>query len=180
MQKNTLSISKERQHAWSQTKKTAYQITKNKAAGIDLTRQSAVFGGILGEIIGAVIGTATGALTMNLTGILMGFTAGILLGALTGLIIGMAVSKTAGTSGGASIGAYTGMGLGPVLGTIFGLMIPDSIRMSLNAQHLPVLNVLTSSRFETISFFAFLLCILGTMVGVWVSGKNYAPEKSIR
>ena len=71
----------------------------------------------------------------------------------------------------------TGMVLGPILGTIIGLFIPDSIRMSASTLQIPVLNAITSSRFETVSLFAFLFCILGTLVGVWVSGKNYKPQK---
>ena len=175
MQKNALSISKGRNRASSQIK----EATNSKGAiiGASLTQQSAVFGGILGEITGAIMGTLTGAITMNLTGILMGFTAGVMLGALAGSLIGIAVSQTAGRNGGPSIGAFTGMVLGPILGTIIGLFIPDSIRMSASTLQIPVLNAITSSRFETVSLFAFLFCILGTLVGVWVSGKNYKPQK---
>jgi hypothetical protein len=177
MQKNALSISKGRNRASSQIKETAYSNAKDTIIGIGFTQQSAVFGGILGEITGAIMGTLTGAITMNLTGILMGFTAGVMLGALAGSLIGIAVSQTAGRNGGPSIGAFTGMLLGPILGTIIGLFIPDSIRMSASTLQIPVLNAITSSRFETVSLFAFLFCILGTLVGVWVSGKNYKPQK---
>ncbi|HQV63653.1 MAG TPA: hypothetical protein PKV19_06590 [Anaerolineales bacterium] len=177
MQKNALSISKGRNRASSQIKETAYSNAKDTIIGIGFTQQSAVFGGILGEITGAIMGTLTGAITMNLTGILMGFTAGVMLGALAGSLIGIAVSQTAGSNGGPSIGAFTGMVLGPILGTIIGLFIPDSIRMSASTLQIPVLNAITSSRFETVSLFAFLFCILGTLVGVWVSGKNYKPQK---
>lgn len=177
MQKNALSISKGRNRASSQIKETAYSNAKDTIIGIGFTQQSAVFGGILGEITGAIMGTLTGAITMNLTGILMGFTAGVMLGALAGALIGIAVSQTAGSNGGPSIGAFTGMVLGPILGTIIGLFIPDSIRMSASTLQIPVLNAITSSRFETVSLFAFLFCILGTLVGVWVSGKNYKPQK---
>ena len=175
MQKNALSISKGRNRASSQIK----EATNSKGAiiGAGLTQQSAVFGGILGEITGAIMGTLTGAITMDLTGILMGFTAGVMLGALAGSLIGIAVSQTAGRNGGPSIGAFTGMVIGPILGTIIGLFIPDSIRMSASALQIPVLNAITSSRFEIVSLFAFLFCILGTLVGVWVSGKNYKPQK---
>ncbi len=176
MQKNALSVSKGRNRASSQIKETSYSNAKGTMIGVGFTQQSAVFGGILGEITGAIIGTLTGAITMNLTGILMGFTAGVMLGALAGSLIGIAVSQTAGSNGGPSIGAFTGMVLGPILGTIIGLFIPDSIRMSASTLQIPVLNAITSSRFETVSLFAFLFCILGTMVGVWVSGKNYKPQ----
>ena len=177
MQKNALSISKGRNRASSQIKETTNSNAKSTMVGVGFTQQSAVFGGILGEITGAIMGTLTGAITMNLTGILMGFTAGVMLGALAGSLIGIAVSQTAGSNGGPSIGAFTGMVLGPILGTIIGLFIPDSIRMSASTLQIPVLNAITSSRFETVSLFAFLFCILGTLVGVWVSGKNYKPQK---
>ena len=177
MQKNALSISKGRNRASSQIKETTNSNAKSTMVGVGFTQQSAVFGGILGEITGAIMGTLTGAITMNLTGILMGFTAGVMLGALAGSLIGIAVSQTAGRNGGPSIGAFTGMVLGPILGTIIGLFIPDSIRMSASTLQIPVLNAITSSRFETVSLFAFLFCILGTLVGVWVSGKNYKPQK---
>jgi len=170
MIKNTLSTSKGSQSVWP-----AY----SSLVEFNLPKQSALFGSILGEVTGAILGAATGALTMNLTGILMGFTAGVLLGALTGFIIGIIVARLAGTSGGPSIGAFAGMGLGALHGTAFGLIIPDSIRMSAGALQITLLNVITASRFETVSFFAFLFCILGSIVGVWVSGKNYTPEKKI-
>jgi len=142
-----------------------------------LTRQSAVLGGIVGEIAGAIIGTITGSLTMDLTGILMGFTAGVILGALAGILVGMVVSKTAGASGGPSIGAYTGMGVGAILGAMIGMLIPEPLRTSPTLLQMPVLETLASSRFETIAFFSFLFCLLGTAVGVWVSGKNYRPAR---
>ncbi len=170
MIKNTLSASEGSQPAWP-----AY----DSLVKFNLSKQSALFGSILGEVTGAILGAATGALTMNLTGILMGFTAGVLLGALTGFIVGIIVARLAGTSGGPSIGAFAGMGLGALHGTAFGFLIPDSIRMSAGALQITLLNVITASRFETISFFAFLFCIIGSIVGVWVSGKNYRPEKKI-
>ncbi|MBI5963120.1 MAG: hypothetical protein HY863_06580 [Chloroflexi bacterium] len=171
MTKNALSITEGSQSTWSQANETA----NDKPVDIGLIKQSALFGGILGEIAGAILGTVTGALTANLTGILMGFTAGIMLGSLTGLLIGIVVGRIAGDSGGPSIGAFSGMGFGAILGALFGLIIPESLRMSAGTMNTPVLNALTSSRFETVSLFAFLLCILGTLVGVWVSGKNYKP-----
>jgi hypothetical protein len=173
MSKTTLSISKGETHSWSQAKNTDYSNTKAK---VDLTQQSALYGGILGEVTGALIGALTGALTMNLTGTLLGFTAGIMLGALAGLIIGLIVSRVAGTSGGASIGAYSGMASGAALGVVTGLLIPESLRMSAKTLP-PLLNVLLSSRFETVALFGFLLCILGAMVGVWVGGRNYRHQK---
>ena len=170
MRKNTLSFANESHQNWSRTREIAL-----KTASANLTKQSVVLGGIIGEVAGAIIGSVTGALTMNLTGILMGFTVGVTLGALTGILTGAVVTKTAGTIGGPSIGTYSGMGFGAILGTLIGLIIPDSVRMSATILRTPVLNMLASSRFETVSLFAFLLCILGAMVGVWVSGKNYKP-----
>ena len=165
MQKNASFLTRESHHTWASTKTTS------------LTRQSAVLGGIIGEIAGAIIGTITGSMTMNLTGTLMGFTVGVILGSLAGIIVGVVVSKTAGASGGPSIGAYSGMGVGAIFGAMIGALVPDSIRMSPMLLQAPVLETLASSRFETVAFFAFLLCLLGTAVGVWVAGKNYKPVK---
>jgi len=114
---------------------------------------------------------------METIGTLMGFTAGVILGALAGILVGVVVSKTAGASGGPSIGAYSGMGTGAILGAMVGMVIPDTLRMSPILLGTPVLETLVSSRTETIAFFAFLFSILGTIVGVWVSGKNYRPER---
>jgi len=165
MQKNASFLARERTQAWAPTQTTS------------LTRQSAVTGAIVGEIAGAIIGTLTGFLTMDLTGALMGFTVGVILGAFAGILVGMVVSKTAGATGGPSIGAYTGMGTGAVLGAMIGMLIPDYLRTSPILQQTRVLETLASSRFETIAFFAFLLCLLGTAVGVWVAGKNYESAK---
>ena len=172
MQKNASSLTRDTQPVWTSTNDTDYS-TKT----VSLIQQSAVLGSIVGEIGGAMIGTVTGFLTMDLTGILMGFTAGVLLGALTGILVGMVVSKTAGASGRPSIGAYSGMGTGAFLGAVLGTFIPDAFRLAPMLQRTPVLETLASSRFETIAFFAFLLCLLGTAVGVWVGGKNYRPQK---
>lgn len=144
----------------------------------DLTNQSALYGGIVGELTGAVLGTITGSFAGTLTGVLMGFTIGVLLGAFSGFMIGLIVNFTAGTKGGPSIGAYTGMGSGALLGGAFGMLIPEAWRMSANTLHTPILNALTSSRFETVVLLSFLVCILGMIVGVWVSAKSYAPERS--
>lgn len=165
MQKNTSSLMRETHRTWVSTET------------VSLTRQNAILGGIVGEIGGAIVGTITGSLTMNLIGILMGFTVGVILGALTGIVVGVVVSKTAGTSGGPSIGAFSGMGVGAILGIMIGMVVPDAFRMSPILFETPVLETLASSRFETIAFFSFLHCNLGTAVGVWVGGKNYQPEK---
>jgi len=161
MQKNASFLTQERTQPWASTKTES------------ITRKSIVLGGIVGEIAGAIIGTLTGALTMDLTGALMGFTVGVILGALVGIVVGIVVSKTAGASGGPSIGAYSGMGSGAILGAMIGMFIPNALRMSPMILQTRVLETLASSRFETIAFFAFLVCLLGTAVGVWVSAKNY-------
>lgn len=141
-----------------------------------LAGQSALYGGIAGELTGAVLGTLTGSFAQSLTGILMGFTIGVLLGALCGFLIGLIVHYAAGTTGGPSIGAYTGMGSGALFGIVFGMLIPESWRMAANTLHMPILNVLTSSRFETVVLLAFLTCILGMIVGVLVSAKSYVQQ----
>ena len=163
MQKNASFLTRER--TWATTKT------------ISITRQSAVTGAIVGEIAGAIIGTITGALTMDLTGALMGFTVGIILGALVGIVVGMVVSKTAGANGGPSIGAYSGMGTGAILGAMIGMFVPNALRMSPMILQTRILETLASSRFETIAFFAFLVCLLGTAVGVWVAGRNYETTR---
>lgn len=163
MYKNTLPIPKENYHIWAERKTT----------NVSIIQQSAVFGTIIGEIAGAIIGTALGSLVMNLTGILIGFTAGVILGALAGLLTGIVIGEIAGASGGPSVGAYAGMIFGSLLGIIAGLSIPESGRASVHALQIPALSALTLSRFETVSLFVFLFCILGTLVGVWVAGKNH-------
>jgi len=173
MQKNTSSLRRDTQPAWVSTN----SVVDRSGESASLIRQSAVLGGIVGEIGGALIGTVTGSLTLDLTGTLMGFTAGVILGALVGTLVGMVVGKIAGEIGGPSIGAYTGMGTGALLGAIYGYLMPDSIRFSSILMRTPMLETLASSRFETIAFFAFLVCLLGTAVGVWVAGKNYRPGK---
>ena len=112
-----------------------------------------------------------------MTGILAGAGIGLLLGILTGALTGLATWHTAGPTGGVSVGAYTGMGLGAVLGALFGVMIPASARMSVNTQGMPMLDALVQGRFETTVLFSFLLAVLGTAVGAWVSGKNLQPRK---
>jgi len=60
---------------------------------------------------------------------------------------------------------------------VIGILIPTSLRMSANTQGMPVLDALTLSRFEVAVFFSFFLSVLGTMVGAWVSGRNFIPRK---
>jgi len=63
-----------------------------------------------------------------------------------------------------------------ILGLIVGALIPPSLRMSANTQGMPVLDALMMGRFETAMLTSFLLSILGTMVGVWIGGKNLIPR----
>ncbi len=176
MSKSTLSISKGHSHTWSPTNEITRPSKAGKrkaAAKTDMLVQESVFSGcMLGTVAGAILGAATGALTMNWNGVFTGFVLGLSLGTLTGSLIGAVTARTAGRTGGPAIGAYTGMGLGAILGAVVGLLIPNSIRMSANTLETPVLNALVSSRFETAALFFFLLCVLGTIVGVWVGGKN--------
>lgn len=79
MAKKTLTTSKGGSRARQQTS------TNNK---VDLTRQSALYGGILGESWRSTRNRNRCAGTKSLTGTLMGFTAGIMLGALAGLLVG--------------------------------------------------------------------------------------------
>jgi len=165
MQKNASFLTRERSKDWVSTKTTS------------ITRKSAMLGGIVGEISGAILGTVTGSLTGDLTGTLLGFTAGVILGALAGILVGLVAGKLAGTSGGPSIGAFSGMGFGAFLGMLIGVLTPNSIRFSPLLINTPVLETFASSRFETVAFFAFTFCILGTAIGVWVAGMNYKSKK---
>jgi len=163
---------------YSPISKENYQIrTQGKAArSFSFIQQNAILGTIIGEIAGALIGTAMGTLTANLTGILFGFTAGIILGALSGMLTGIVVGKIAGANGGTSVGAYAGMLFGALQGALIGIFIPETLRADLHALQVSGLSALTLSRFETVSVFAFLLCVLGAFIGVWVAGKNYESK----
>lgn len=176
MSKSTSIPSGEQSFAWLSTLQAA---PKNKAARIDPLLQESIFlGCVLGLLLGGLLGFATGAMTMNTQAILAGHVLGSFLGIISGLLIGAVTARTAGRDGGPAVGAYTGMGLGALLGAITGLLIPNSVRLSAIVVEKPVLNVIASSRFETVSFFFFLLCILGMIIGVIVGGRNLAPRKS--
>jgi MFS family permease len=138
--------------------------------------KSSIFGVSLGFGVGALLGAATGAMSSSWTGIQFGAIAGGLLGALTGALTGMVTVRIAGRTGGVSTGAYTGMLFGAVLGGVLGIFIPDSFRVSVAAFHVLVLEVLTQGRFETAVLLSFLLSVVATMVGAWVSGRNFKPR----
>ena len=140
--------------------------------------KSIVLGGVFGLVVGALIGAGFGAITKTINGVLIGAGSGALLGILDGALVAALTVRTAGTAGGVSIGAYTGMAAGTVIGGIVGMLIPTSLRMSANTQDIPVLDALVLGRFETIVFSAFLLCVLGTMVGAWTSGRNLAQKNT--
>jgi hypothetical protein len=42
---------------------------------------------------------------------------------------------------------------------------------------MPMLDALVHGRFETTVLFSFLLAVLATAVGAWVSGRNLEPRK---
>ena len=107
---------------------------------------------------------------------IIGAGVGILLGILSGVLTGIMVAKTAGTTGGVSIGAYTGMAVGAFFGAIVGLFIPNSLRMSVNTYNMPILDAIVAGRFEIVVLFSFMISILSTMIGAWVSGKNLIPR----
>jgi hypothetical protein len=66
--------------------------------------------------------------------------------------------------------------LGGIFGMIFGLLLPTSLRVGAQTEGLPLLDALAMGRFETAALASFLLSILDTIVGVWISGKNQVPR----
>jgi hypothetical protein len=147
--------------------------------GIKLMMQrSVLFGGLIGAVLGVVIGAGLGAITTTLNGVLVGAVAGLVLGILDGALVAALTVRTAGTTGGVSVGAYTGMGFGAIIGGFIGAFLPKWLLMSAQTEGMPVLDALVIGRFETIVLFAFLLCVLGTMVGAWVSGQNLFPKNT--
>src|SRR5215211_1116415 len=141
-----------------------------------ILQTSIILGAAIGAIFGAVIGAGLGALTRSFSGMLIGLVIGLLLGVVTGALTAALTVKTAGTTGGIGVGYFTGMLFGGVFGLIVGALIPPSLRMSANTQGMPVLDALMMGRFETAMLTSFLLSILGTMVGVWIGGKNLIPR----
>ena len=156
-----------------QNEKHQILIQGKAPSNFSFIQQNGMFGMIIGEVAGVLIGVSIGALTASLTGILVGFTAGIILGAFSGLLTGSVVGKIAGTTGGASIGGYAGMFLGALQGAAIGVFLPESLITELHALEISSLSALTLSRFETVSIFALIFCVIGAFIGVWVAGKNH-------
>ncbi len=141
-----------------------------------LTKPSITFGAILGAILGVLIGCGLGTITRNLNGILIGSAVGLSLGVVTGALTAALMVKTAGTTGGVAVGYFTGMLFGGVFGMVLGALIPTSLRTSAHTEGLPILDAFMLGRFETAMLTSFLLSIVATIVGVWVSGKNLVPR----
>jgi len=137
-----------------------------------LTQTSVTLGVAVGAMFGALMGAGLGAITKSLNGILIGLVIGLILGVVTGAFTAALTVRTAGTSGGLGVGYFTGMIFGGVFGMILGALIPPSLRMSAHTEGLPLLDALTLGSFETAILASFLLSILATIVGVWISGKN--------
>lgn len=138
--------------------------------------KSSIFGAGLGLAFGALIGAITGALSVSWDGILFCTAAGGIISVLAGALTGALVVRTAGSTGGVSTGAYTGMAFGALLGGILGIFIPASFRESVAAFDILLLKVLTQGWFETAVLLSFLVSILCTIVGAWVSGRNFIPR----
>ena len=137
-----------------------------------ITQTSVTLGVAVGAIFGALIGAGLGAITRSLNGTLVGLTIGLILGVVTGALTAALTVRTAGRTGGLGVGYFTGMIFGGVFGMILGALIPASLRMSAHTEGLPLLDALSMGSFETAVLASFLLSILATIVGVWISGKN--------
>lgn len=141
-----------------------------------LLKPSIRLGTTIGTVFGALMGAGLGAITGSFNGILIGLVTGLVLGLVTGPITGALTAKIAGTTGGVGVGYFTGMILGGIFGMIFGLLLPTSLRVGAQTEGLPLLDALAMGRFETAALASFLLSILDTIVGVWISGKNQVPR----
>lgn len=141
-----------------------------------LTKPSLTLGALIGGALGALTGGGLGALTRSFHGILIGLVIGLALGLVTGALTAVLTVKTAGTTGGVAVGYFTGMLFGGIFGMFVGILVPASWRMSAHTEGLPVLDALMLGRFETAMLISFPLSILATIVGVWVSGKNFIPR----
>jgi hypothetical protein len=141
-----------------------------------LLRTSVTWGTVIGGVSGALTGVGLGSITRSLNGVLIGLGVGLVLGVLTGALTAALTVKTAGTTGGIGVGFYTGMFFGGILGTTLGALIPTSLRMSAHTEGLPMLDALAMGRFETAMLTGFLLSTLGTIVGVWIGGRNEVPR----
>lgn len=141
-----------------------------------LYMKSSFFGAGLGLAFGVLIGAITGALSVSWNGILFCSVAGGIIGVFAGALTGALVVRTAGSTGGVSTGAYTGMAFGALIGGVLGIFIPASFRASVAAFDILLLKVLTQGWFETAVLLSFLVSILCTIVGAWVSGRNFIPR----
>ena len=149
---------------------------KQSLAEESITKPSIALGAVVGASSGALIGGGLGAITTSLNGILIGLVIGLFLGVVTGALTAALTVKTASTTGGIGVGYFTGMVFGGVFGIIVGILIPTSWRLRAHTEGLPVLDALVIGRFETAVLLSFLLSILGTVVGIWIGGKNLIPR----
>lgn len=141
-----------------------------------ITKSSIVLGAVLGAILGTLFGGGLGAITKSFQGILIGLGIGLSLGIVTGALTAALTVKIAGRTGGIGAGYFVGMVFGGVFGMLVGMLIPPAWRMSAQTAGLPLLDALMLGRFETAMLISFPLSILGTVVGVWVGGKNMIPR----
>jgi hypothetical protein len=143
-----------------------------------IVKPSIILGMVIGAICGALIGGGLGAITRSFNGILIGLLIGLVLGLATGALSAALTVKIAGTTGGIGVGFYTGMVFGGIFGMSVGTLIPTSWLMSAHTEGLPMLDAFTMGHFETAMLIGFLLSTLGTIVGVWIGGKNEVPISS--
>jgi len=156
--------------------KDPYNKWAKKSLDKTLMQKSIRLGFLIGIVFGTSIGAGFGAITTTFNGILIGAVVGLILGIMTAVPTAALTAKTAGTTGGIGVGYFTGMVFGGVFGMLLGVLIPPSLRMRAHTEGLPVLDALMMGRFETAALAGFLLSILDTIVGVWVSGKNQVPR----
>jgi len=145
---------------------------KKSLADQPLMQKSIFLGMVIGAMFGALIGAGLGAITMTFNGILVGLVIGLVSGVVTGALTAALTVKTAGRTGGIGVGYFTGMLFGGVFGMLIGALLPTSLRMSIHTEGLPMLDALMKGRFETATLIGFLLSVLGSIVGTWISGNN--------
>lgn len=143
-----------------------------------IVKPSIVLGTFIGAGSGALIGGGLGAITRSFGGLLIGLLIGLILGVVTGALTAALTVKIAGTTGGIGVGFYIGMIFGGFLGMSLGALVPTSWLMNAHTENLPMLDALTMGHFETAMLIGFLLSTLGTIVGVWIAGKNEIPISS--
>jgi len=149
---------------------------KKSLADQPLMQKSIFLGMVIGAMFGALIGAGLGAITMTFNGILVGLVIGLVSGVVTGALTAALTVKTAGRTGGIGVGYFTGMLFGGVFGMLIGALLPTSLRMSIHTEGLPMLDALMKGRFETATLIGFLLSVLGSIVGTWISGNNLVPR----